>query len=254
MKNCADSKFLGKGAFAKCFVAHLGSLKVCIKLLYAGAKYKSLLVKESRILLELSHFNLPWIHAFCDDPSHTAIVMSFHAFCGADVSVNIRDALHALEPPQPEREISSSDWKQVLLGCVSALEYLRIKKVLHNDIKSDNILIERMAPDYSIIRAVVVDFNEACHVEDALLYKLSTSEKITYAEHHPQVAPEVRNGTHKQSYASDVYSMGRIIDKVNIQVIKHSDITTIAHSSLDTDHSLRPTATALKHFFTNFTV
>ena len=23
LKNCADSKFLGKGAFAKCFVAHL---------------------------------------------------------------------------------------------------------------------------------------------------------------------------------------------------------------------------------------
>lgn len=132
LEKCVESKLIGKGAFAKCFVAQLGSLKVCIKLLYAGMKYKSLLVKESSILLELCHFNLPWIHGFCNDSCHTAIVMSFHAFCGADVSLNIHDALHAHDKPsEAETEISNGDWKQVLLGCVLALEYLEMKKILH---------------------------------------------------------------------------------------------------------------------------
>lgn len=111
-----------------------------------------------------------------------------------------------------------------------------------------------MVPDYRTIRGVVVDFNKACHVEEAQLYKLSTNEKIRYAECHPQVAPEVRNGTHKQSYASDMYSIGRIIDKVNSQVLKHSNINSIALLCLDKDNSKRPKATGLKDFFTDLTV
>lgn len=110
---CVPYKLIGEGAFARCFVAPVGTLKVCIKLLNADIKYKSILFRECRILLELSHFNLPWIHAYCDEPSHTAIVMSFHAFVGTDVSLHVHDALH--KSLSNEREISSNDWKSVLM-------------------------------------------------------------------------------------------------------------------------------------------
>lgn len=85
-------------------------------------------------------------------------------------------------------------------------------------------LLERMVPDYQSIRAVLVDFNKACFIEDAQVYKLSANERLRYAKCHPQVAPEVRDGLQKQSYASDIYAFGRVIDKVNTLILKHSEI------------------------------
>lgn len=143
----------------------MGSLKVCIKVLNVALKYKPLLFKESRILLELCHFSLPWIYGFCADSSHTAIIMSFHAFSEAEMSLNIHEALKKTSHAQ--KQICNDNWKQVLLGCVAALEYLQTKKVLHNDIKCDNVLLERMLLDYCTIRAVIVDFNKACLAEEA---------------------------------------------------------------------------------------
>ena len=35
---------------------------------------------------------------------------------------------------------------------------------------------------------------------------------------HPQIAPEGHNGIHKQSYASDVYSFGHIMQHVNCKL------------------------------------
>ena len=131
----------------------------------------------------------------------------FHGYCGGDTSLHIHAALHL---PEAGGNLSCRNWEQILFGCISALCYLQKKNILHNDIKSDNILIEKMSPDFLIIRAVLVDFNKACHLNEALLYKLSTTEKIRYTRDHPQIAPEVRNGYQKQSFASDVYSMGRI--------------------------------------------
>ena len=233
--------FIGKGAFAKCFVAQMASLKVCLKFLYAGKKYKSLLIKESIILSELCHFNLPWIHSFCDGSGHTAIIMTFHGYCGGDTSLHIHAALHL---PEAGGNLSRRNWEQILFGCISALCYLQ-KNILHNDIKSDNILIEKMSPDFLIIRAVLVDFNKACHLNEALLYKLSTTEKIRYTRDHPQIAPEVRNGYQKQSFASDVYSMGRIIQKINVAILDVPQIHSMSELCLSSDSSKRPNAETL---------
>lgn len=243
VKKSKSRNFIGKGAFAKCFVAQMASLKVCLKILYAGTKYKSLLVRESRILSELCHFNLPWIHGFCDDSGHTAIIMTFHAYCGRDTSLHIYAALH---DAKARRDLNRNNWEQILIGCVSALCYLQTKNILHNDIKSDNILIEKMAPTFSVIRAVLVDFNKACYLNEAQLYKLSTAEKIKYTKDHPQIAPEVRNGYQNQSFASDVYSMGRIILKINIAILDVPQICSMAELCLSSDSSKCPNAETLK--------
>ena len=74
--------------------------------------------------------------------------------------------------------ISNNDWRQILLGCCSALVYLKEKDVLHNDIKSNNILIERMPPRFTEVRAVLIDFNNACLSCDARQYNLSKQERV----------------------------------------------------------------------------
>ena len=72
-----------------------------------------------------------------------------------------------------------------------------------------------MPPHFIEVCAVLIDFNKACLSCDAQRYNLSKQEKI-YAEHHPHIAPEVRSGDQVQSFASDVYSMGLIIGKINV--------------------------------------
>ena len=69
------------------------------------------------------------------------------------------------------------NWKQVLLGCASALVY------------------------FFCVRAVTL--TKACHGTKAQLYNLSPEDRQMYAENHPQIAPEVSNGYQKQSYVSD---------------------------------------------------
>ena len=51
-------------------------------------------------------------------------------------------------------DITIDEWKQIILGSISALVYLNDKSILHNDIKTDNILIERL---HSGIRLVLIE-------------------------------------------------------------------------------------------------
>ena len=78
-------------------------------------------------------------------------------------------------------------------------------------------LIERLS---SGIRSVLIDFNKACHSDEGQLYHLSAEEKERYATRHPQIAPEVRCGIKKQSFASDMYSFGRVLHKINSNALK----------------------------------
>ena len=128
-------------------------MKVCIKILHSGEKYKALFCAEARILALLCHRNLPWLHAVSDDSSKIAIMMTYHSYEG-DISLSVYDAL------SKNVEVHKNGWQQVLLGCTSALIYLRSKDILHNDIKCDNILIETTGS--GVVRAVLVDFNKAC--------------------------------------------------------------------------------------------
>lgn len=116
--SCSGSMVLiGKGTFAKCYYMKLGAMKVCIKILNSSDKYKALFCAEARILSLLCHCNLPWLHAICDDSTKTAIMMTY-SYEG-DKSLSVYDAL------SKDVEIHRSEWQQVLLGCTSALIYLR---------------------------------------------------------------------------------------------------------------------------------
>jgi serine/threonine protein kinase len=248
---CVTNNSIGKGVFARCFAAHIGGLKsVCIKVLTAGDKYKSLFYSESKILSELCHFNLPWIHGLCCSSDHVAIVMTHHPYNGENASMHIHDALYK-NSDRIKTDLNKHHWRQVLLGCSSALVYLKSKCILHNDIKSDNILIEKLPPQFSEVRAVLIDFNKACLCCEAQRYTLSSKEREYYAKHYPQIAPEVRIGHETQSFSSDIYSLGRVIKKINTEILDIPCICSLAELCLSSHSSNRPSAEELNLTFSN---
>ena len=106
-------------------------------------------------------------------------------------------------------------------------------------------LIERLSGG---VRSLLVDFNKACHSDEGQMYKLSHKEKEKYAKHHPQIAPEVRCGIKRQSFASDMYSFGRVLHKINSKVLKIPCLDSMSAMCLSVKSSERPSANELSTF------
>ena len=236
--------FLGKGVFGKCYLTQLGPMKVCVKVYHVQRKYSETFFNEVWILHMLVHDNLPLllgVYDSCKNPKMT--VMSYHSFNVQMESLTIHTSLKSTH-------LTKANWKQVLLGCISALCYLVKKQVIHNDIKADNVLVEYLAPEYKQCRSVLIDFGKACCVSEAKLYHLSPEEKEKYKVFHPQIAPEVHNGIHKQSFASDIYSFGRIMQRVNHK-LEIPVLNSLADQCLGAAYDKRPSAQQLLTFLSN---
>jgi len=118
-----------------------------------------------------------------------------------------------------------------------ALHFVHRCKILHNDIKGDNIIIS----DECGYHPIIIDFGKARKIYDAKRYSLNKSEQEKYFKHHWHIAPELIRGTHKQSIASDVYSYGVLLHyvckKLNFAALSTS---RVSKKCLETNPSDRP--------------
>ncbi len=103
------------------------------------------------------------------------------------------------------------DGLSIILQLSKALKYLHDHKVLHNDIKTDNVMITKDALHF---KPILIDFGKACSFTDAKSKQLSKESKIVYRTRHAHIAPEIVDAISKQSAASDIYALGRGILKV----------------------------------------
>lgn len=240
---------VGKGVFGKCYLVQIGPINACLKVFRSESKYSNTFFNEIRMLSQLSHNNVPWLYGVQYDIKHPrAIAMSYHPFCGGNESTTVHIALKI---NKFHEKIQHTDWKEILTGGTAALDYLCHRKILHNDIKGDNVIIEYLPPDYKSCRSVLIDFGKACYISEAMLYKLSAEQKEIYKKCHPQIAPEVRNGVEKQSYCSDMYSFGRVLHQINSEILKIPVLYKMAEQCLDYCRLNRPTAEDLHKFLTN---
>ena len=107
-------------------------------------------------------------------------------------------------------EISSTQWKQIILGITDGLHYIHEKcGILHNDLKEDNIVLEIV--DKNQIKAVIIDFGKSCLIANGKNYLLSPDERKVYVSKHPHIAPDLRDGLRCQDKFSDIYSFGRVL-------------------------------------------
>lgn len=183
------SKALGEGSYAKVYLAFsvLAGLPVAIKC-YEKANIKSestfkCIMKEVEIMKGLNHPNIVRLIEIFEDEDHIFVVLE-HA-----------DRGDLLSYVKNNGRLSEAEMARVLGQILNGLHYLHNNKILHRDIKLDNILLTTQG------QIKICDFG----VSTRVLNKTLIHEHIGTPAY---LAPEIIEGGGYTGFQVDVWSLG----------------------------------------------
>ncbi|XP_078616263.1 uncharacterized protein LOC144884686 [Branchiostoma floridae x Branchiostoma japonicum] len=104
----------------------------------------------------------------------------------------------------------------ILVEVAKGLAYLHASRILHNDLKTDNVMVGHVGKDG--IRAKIIDFGSACLLDRPASFIMPG----TMSSH---IAPEVARGG-KVSRYSDVCSYGKLTEDVE-EAVRTGHLLTI---------------------------
>jgi len=203
---------VGHGAFG--IVRHMmyRGIDVAVKEFDCDCSAESV-VCEASFLLQLHHPNLPLFFGCNTTAKPYYLVMQFYGI--DDHSATIHKELTSTTHINGIEE-----WIALCGQLAEALRYLHHEaKCLHNDIKTDNVLLTKAQGVHvtnGMHSVVLIDFNKATRISEGRKYRLSPDEKTLHYTHYPHLAPEVVEGTSKQTPSSAV---GRIFKQIAKRVI-----------------------------------
>lgn len=186
---------LGKGGFAVVNLYKKKNDYIAIKR-FPADKADS----ESEFKLEVrgyehagSHKHLvKFIAAFTDDFSYNVVM----DYCKEGTLEGIYDNYSRYN----ERDI-----RTIVLQCCEALEYLRGRKVIHRDIKSENVLVKKWSP----LHVVIADLNFSTQVKSAAHTTVMKTELGTTGYMAPEIEFKgLRKGKKQYNFKVDVYALG----------------------------------------------
>ena len=185
-----STDILGRGQFGTVKKARIHKLGITVaaKISNSNAYHKKAVLAETIVGLTLSgHDNFP----FCFGLLHDNTIL-MELFSGSS------DLLSRLNSG-----ITVMELRDTCLGVLKAIEFMHHKKLLHNDIKADNVVLAQTTK--------VIDFGKATLISRPRQYNIlpGSKENLKYNKFHRHLAHELRNlpGS-KQSVATDLYSIG----------------------------------------------
>lgn len=223
---------IGRGCFGICTLAKYGARTVVLKKQDDFVASKN----EARMIAKLSHSNIVCLIGVMERQNRLDIVTNFYSVNG--------DRINLCDIPA---QTTTVNWKNLLSGLCSGIRYLHNKaaKVLHNDIKSNNVVLDGC--DLFGAQAVLLDFGKATNRNSPKIYK-----KPADTRKFRHLAPELGQVNGKQSNKSDVYSLGYMIRSLNY---KHQNFPSmfvnIYRSCLRTSPSQRASASDICEQFDN---
>ena len=201
--NGSQRVILGEGCFGVCYLAKLkrSGIFVTVKLgKKKGDCYSDSLKNEAEILSRLCHPNVPFFFGIIEG-CPPGLIIEFYG----DL-----DKLRSLTLLQGCRdknlEISCSSWLDIMCCCCSALAYIHETGILHNDIKTDNVLINLKEGHWI---PTIIDFGKESYISVKKKYPpLSEIQVQKYNDNYPHIAPELYIRGLEKSVSSDIYSLG----------------------------------------------
>ena len=229
---------LGEGVFGKCYLSFIGPQNSCIKVVRKNPLYEKSFVNEAHILSYCCNRNVTFLYGIMSTSrGYNCLILCYHSFHEKSCSIHgLLNHKHVI--------VTVDQWRRLLVGIAKGLKYLHNHEkgpILHNDLKNDNVVVDEINGQ---VGSIIIDFGKACFEKNAKLYDLSIKDRERYKIYHPQVAPDVRDGIHKQSVLSDVYSYGRIMLSMN-EKLSLPAISSMANLCLKYNADDRPKANEL---------
>ena len=190
---------VGCGTFGQCFLARYRNITAVVKEMKRrnntskeSKRCKLEVLHEANILHSLGdHAGLPFLLGICTEREPYCLVLQFHG-CGEE-SLTLHKGIK-------RRLLNKTSTVGTFQDICSTLEYIHGKGFLHNDLKSNNVLLE---PKKDGFRPIIIDFGKSGPILKEKGYKRNYGAEY--------IAPEVKKGD-KQSCASDVYSFGKMLE------------------------------------------
>lgn len=227
--------FIGAGTFGTCQLASYRSMTVVIKEFKTTTTVKEIIAEATTIKNLGDHPGLPLLFGVQTSTSPYSLILQFHCINGK--SMTLAKAVKATS-------IKKKQWLEVIEKIGGALQYTHEKGYLHNDMKSNNVVLE---DNYN---PVIIDFGKSTVIgEKAKKKNLSQEEQLAYAEKYPHIAPEIINGSAVRSIASDVYSLAKLIQFItkNAKIDMSSQRSWYLTTALSQNPKMRPAIKDLIH-------
>ena len=216
IENLTLIKSIGKGAFGEVFLASKKDVaqKFAVKKVSRGLVYQEKVKKyfnnEIFILKNISHPNIIKLYDIKQTLNNFYLV--FDLCNGGGLSNCLEEYMRENLMPFTE-EITQHIMRQL----VSAIQYLHNKRILHRDLKLDNILLnfntEEDKNNKDLLKAQVklIDFGFARYLEKDTLAVSLLGSPINMA---PQILAKMRKMDNNQSFGydekADIWSLGTI--------------------------------------------
>ncbi|KAJ8024528.1 Serine/threonine-protein kinase mos [Holothuria leucospilota] len=129
--------------------------------------------------------------------------------------------------------------KRVALRVCEALRDLHNRKLLHCDLKVDNVMLEPGFVRKDNPKVKVIDFGASVKMDDQPFYQYNTREQILWIlKWSSHVAPEVVRGEKPYNISSEVYGLGVILKDISFRF--RGFLWKLGEECTDADYRKRP--------------
>ena len=237
---------LGSGTFGTCYLARYRNVDVAVKELHdkdgkkTASALKKAVLREARVLMELGdNKGLPHLFGVCSTDKPVCLVLLFHG--------EGQSCLTVYKATKASPALSDTDWKSIFRRTAEALQYIHDCDFIHNDLKSDNVVLEKCEDgSATAYNPVIIDFGCSVKTQDAR-QRTPKPNHLKEVNKGSYVAPEILDGTGKPSFCSDVYSFARMVELVHKRC--NYPLFSTVRKALSRIPEKRPALTELKAQF-----
>ncbi|XP_067019463.1 probable LIM domain-containing serine/threonine-protein kinase DDB_G0287001 [Acropora muricata] len=215
---------VGSGSYGHCYRARYRGIDVVVKkMIHKDTERDKLrakreVVHEAEVLTALGdHEGLPMLIGITTANEPYCLVTQFHGII--EQSVTLHQAANS-------KIITPAECIQLFVKICSALEHVHSKGFLHNDIKSNNVVLDQTGPEQ--YNPVLIDFGKSTRTSAATT--ITVNERSTDGKSY--LAPEVLK-YREYSPASDIYSMGRMLKAISTIMGFYDKVRVVAKTATE---------------------
>lgn len=200
---------LGKGRFGTVSLKNFRKSPVAVKCFDSSSSVK-MIEREAMYLRQCCHLNLPLLYGMNTSVQPYFIVTQFYGISSLEaITLN-----NVIKETTSIRIKGVEHWMHVIHQLSDCLLYLHNKSILHNDIKSDNIVVVQTTSNGIFFSPILIDFGKAHLISEGRKRNFSEATKAQYYKEHVHIAPEIVECTQPPSVKSNVYSVGVVVARI----------------------------------------